>query len=187
VTTVRGKAILIIALVLGAPMAHSADQPPSEDEKISEYLTHHRAEMIRITAKPHPVVSAISLQCRLLTPPTSFPHNPHGEHWIHVFVSPKATNIMTSGQGKYPLGTTILKQKFTDPAGEKTEFYTGMRNREAGYNPECGDWEFFTLDQRGSKVTARGKIESCMDCHAKYKQTDFVARSYLAGQRLLAQ
>jgi hypothetical protein len=179
-----GKTAFIIALVLGASITPSADRLRSEDEKIWEFLNYHRAEMVRVTATPHFVVSSLSLQC---VRPSPVPHNPHGTHWIHVFVSPNATNIMTSGKGIYPLGTMILKQKFTDPAGEKTEFYTGMRKREPGYNPETGDWEFFTLDQSGSKVTARGKIESCMDCHAKYKQTDFVARSYLAGKQQLSE
>ena len=87
-----------------------------------------------------------------------------------------------SGKGKYPKGTIILKQKFTDEAAKNTEFYTGMRKRQAGYNPEAGDWEFFTLNRSGHTVTARGKIESCMDCHTKYKATDFVSRRYLGTE-----
>jgi hypothetical protein len=137
---------------------------------------HHRKEMARVTAKPYRVNWAGSPLCAR---PNSIPHSPHGEHWIHVFVSPGGTNAMTTGKGTYPVGTVILKQKFLDAGGTNTDFYTGMRKRERGYNPELGDWEFFTLDRGGYMVTARGKIESCMDCHTKYKTTDFVSRRYL--------
>ena len=34
------------------------------------------------------------------------------------------------------------------------------------------------LNASGELVTARGKIDSCMDCHAKYDKTDFVTRRY---------
>jgi hypothetical protein len=151
----------------------------SEDEKIWDYLMQHRKEMARVTEKPYRVNWTGAPLC---IRPTSISHSPHGEHWIHVFVSPSGTNAMATGKGTYPIGTVILKQKFLDAEGTKTDFYTGMRKQESGYNPELGDWEFFTLDSGGHTVTARGKIESCMDCHTKYKAADFVSRRYLTSK-----
>jgi Cytochrome P460 len=147
-----------------------------EDEKIWDYMMHHRKEMVRVTEQPFHVLWFGASLCQR---PNTIPHTPHGEHWIHVFISPNGVDVMKSGKGVYPEGTIILKEKFKDEAGEKTEFFTGMRKSERGYNPESGDWEYFTLDARGDTVTARGKIESCMDCHAKFRKTDFVARVYL--------
>jgi hypothetical protein len=115
--------------------------------------------------------------CSVVPPGRLF--TPHDEFWIHVFINPEAADIIKSGKGVYPEGTIILKQKFLDAEAKQTEFYTGMRKREKDYNPRYGDWEFFTLDQAGTKVTARGKIDSCMDCHANWKETDFVSRKYL--------
>ncbi|HSH16054.1 MAG TPA: cytochrome P460 family protein [Verrucomicrobiae bacterium] len=112
-------------------------------------------------------------------PPFHEPHQPHDDFWIHVFINPEAADIIKSGKGIYPEGTIILKQKFLDAGAKQTEFYTGMRKREKYYNPDYGDWEFFTLDSTATKVTARGKIDSCMDCHANWKETDFVSRKYL--------
>ena len=37
--------------------------------------------------------------------------------------------------------------------------YTGMLKREKGYNPDAGDWEFFTLDSKAMLVTAR--VRTC--------------------------
>ncbi len=134
------------------------------------------AELIRVTEKPHQVPNLGSL-CS--PPPAGSLFTPHDEFWIHVFVTPEAAEVIKSGKGVYPEGTIILKQKFLDEAATQTEFFTGMRKREKGYNPAYGDWEFFTLDKTGTKVTARGKIDSCMDCHANFKATDFVSRKYL--------
>jgi hypothetical protein len=138
-------------------------------------LQHQRPAMVRVTEEPFRVVWG---GLELCNRPAM--RAPHEDHWIHVFISPGGTNAMRTGKGTYPVGTVILKQKFLDGAGTKTDFYTGMRKREAGYNPELGDWEFFALDLTGETVIARGKIESCMDCHSKYAKTDFVSRSYLA-------
>lgn len=179
-THVSGWLPLLVAfLFVGSP--HAADAPKAErqfpeDEKIWAYLMQNRAEMVRVTPKPVRINWAGAPLCQR---PNHIRHSPHGEHWIHVFVSPGGTNAMTTGKGTYSEGTMILKQKFEDAEGKTTEFYTGMRKRERGYNPELGDWEFFMLDAGGHMVTARGKIESCMDCHSKYPKTDFVSRRYL--------
>jgi hypothetical protein len=158
------------------PETNAGKRQLPEDEKIWDYLGRHRRDLIRITPKPYRINWAGAPLCKR---PNYIPHSPHGQHWIHVFVSSIGTNAMATGRGVYPVGTIILKQKFQDAAGEKTEFYTGMRKRENGYNPEMGDWEFFMLNSSGNTVTARGRIESCMDCHAKYPTTDFVSRRYL--------
>ena len=165
-----------VAVFFGVWALRAADGTLPEDEKIWDYLIHHDKEMVRVTTSPYRVSWAGTPLCNR---PNVIPHSPHGEHWINVFVSPSGTNAMTTGKGTYPVGTLILKQKFSDASGTNTEFYTGMRKREQGYNPDLGDWEFFTLDRGGYTVTARGKIESCMDCHAKFKATDFVSRRYL--------
>ena len=174
----------LCVLALGGYCAHTAAAGAAsgrrelpEDEKIWAYLSGHRDKMVRVTRKP---VYVTWLGTELCARPNMLPHTPHGEHWIHVFVSPEGRKTMIEGKGVYPQGTYILKQKLLDQAGVKTDFYTGMRKREKGYHPELGDWEFFTLDSGGQMVTARGKIDSCIDCHKQYRSTDFVSRRYLA-------
>lgn len=172
--------ILAVTILCVFNTASAADRKIPEDEKIWDCVMNHRKDMVRVTQKPHYVTWVGSPLCRR---PNMYPHTPHGEHWIHVFVNPVGMNTMATGIGTYPEGTIILKQKFLDAEGTKTEFYTGMRKREIGYNPEMGDWEFFTLNSGGYTVTARGKIESCMDCHSNYKTTDFVSRQYLKPKK----
>ena len=85
----------------------------------------------------------------------------------------------------FPPGTVILKQKFRDAAVLEPLLYTGMLKREKGYNPACGDWEFFAVTGDGKSVTERGRVSSCMACHRRYSKSDFVTKEYpirLPGQ-----
>ncbi len=87
---------------------------------------------------------------------------------------------MRSGKDQYPVGTIILKEKKLDANNEaSTELFTGMLKREQGYNPECGDWEFFVVNGDGRRVLARGRIDSCVECHQAYVKSDFVVREYV--------
>jgi hypothetical protein len=133
--------------------------------------------LVRVTNRPVHIVSLNSRLCR----PGRSPDGPHHDHWIDVYVTRSGYSVMKSGTGVYPKGTMILKQKYTDPEGKKTDLFTGMRKREKGYNPETGDWEFFVLNSTRTSATALGRIESCIDCHASFKSNDFVSRDYLAG------
>lgn len=86
---------------------------------------------------------------------------------------------------EYPIGGVIVKEKrvgfFSDPEHEdelnsygsdQFDGVGGMIKREPGFDPEHGDWEYFYFED-ASKIT-RGKIQSCIECHAMARETDFV-------------
>lgn len=170
----------LLVVSLGALSACTpAGTPHSDipaDEQIWDYLTTHGKAMVQVTPQPYRVNWRGSALCER---PNTVVHSPHGEHWIHVRISAEAAPILKTGKGTYPVGTLILKEKFKDAAGKVTDFFTGMRKRETGYNPDAGDWEYFLLEGQGDQVIARGKIASCIDCHANFADTDFVSRRYL--------
>lgn len=95
---------------------------------------------------------------------------------IHVFVTPEGATAFKDPAATFPPGTVILKQKFPEANAAEANFYTGMLKREKGFNPDCGDWEFFTMLGDRRSVVSRGRIESCMDCHRNYARTDFVTK-----------
>lgn len=102
----------------------------------------------------------------------------YGQAELQVYVTSPGRRAIKDGSVGFPLGTMILKQKFPGPYATSAELFTGMLKREKGFNPDCGDWEFFTLTGDGKTVTSRGRIESCMDCHKDFLKTDFVSRKY---------
>jgi hypothetical protein len=69
-------------------------------------------------------------------------------------------------------------EKQTELPQHDPELFTVMLKREAGYHPECGDWEFMVVSGDAKQVLARGKLDSCVACHKDHKQTDFVTQLY---------
>jgi hypothetical protein len=86
---------------------------------------------------------------------------------------------------RFPKGAVIIKRKFDkrkfDGSSQNRTpiLSTVMIKREAGYNPQGGDWEFAVVSGDGKNVEAKGKLENCMGCHASRRETDFVFKSYL--------
>jgi hypothetical protein len=105
---------------------------------------------------------------------------PHKDKFVSVYVNDTGKSAMMSEPvRKFPVGSIIVKEKFSTAEGGSPELMTAMRKREAGYNPESGDWEYLVINGEGTKVEARGKLDECMSCHAAVGKQDFVFRSYL--------
>jgi hypothetical protein len=155
----------------------SAEKPTRSEISIESRLSN----LVRVTKKPHKMKPAVSAACapafsrdvghqRLLRTTDAV---------IHVYVSPEAQVAMSARDATpFPIGTLILKQKFNDSSARDVVLYTGMLKQPQGYNPDCGDWEFFTLSADAKTITSQGRIESCMACHRDYAATDFVTKQY---------
>ena len=108
------------------------------------------------------------------------PDNPHLEKFVNVFVNDAGRRAMLEKlRPRFPVGSLIVKEKLPSRDAAAPELLTAMYKREAGYDPEGGDWEYLVLDGRGREVQARGKLESCRACHQAVAHTDFVSRDYL--------
>jgi len=140
-------------------------------------------KLVGVTERPFYVEpTATSVACASVTQSNPMLDSPREEHWIHVYVTPSGQRTLVTGKGEYPEGTLILKQKFFDEKGTKTDLYTGMRKREKGYNPAAGDWEFFVLNADATSVESVGRLRSCIGCHAPFRSTDFVSRRYVTAK-----
>jgi hypothetical protein len=137
-------------------------------------------ELVRVTAKPFHVLPRNPAACESQS--ARAPMSPHKGHWIHVYVTQVGYDTMMSGKGTYPPGTIILKEKFRDAAATQTDLFTGMLKHEKGYAPKTGDWEFFVLNSKATAVTTAHNVQSCINCHAPLRSTDFVSRRYLTAK-----
>jgi len=186
------KATSILPMLLGffATATSFAGETPSDASLIA--FAQQRTNAVRMTDKPMMMSAPSAVSCYI--PPAqlrvyqkqqanpSFPKDPHVAKYVHVFVSLQGAPAMLTNSAAFPVGTIILKEKFSDPEGKHTELFTGMIKHEPGYNPDCGDWEFFALSANAKKITARGKIESCMTCHREFPESDFVTKTYISDR-----
>ncbi|HEX7314036.1 MAG TPA: cytochrome P460 family protein [Pyrinomonadaceae bacterium] len=106
--------------------------------------------------------------------------SPHIDKFVNVFVNDAGRRAMLKElRPRFPVGSLVVKEKLPAYDAKEPELLTAMYKREAGYDPEGGDWEYLVLDGQGREVRARGKLESCRACHQAAADTDFVTRHYL--------
>ena len=183
--------VLVIAMEPGKAPPAAAPSNVGNNAAWLQFIAERAATMKRVTDKPFTMDAELAVRCDLPKPKDRPENNPHRGHQAHVYITPGGEEILSSGKGTYPVGTLIVKEKFPSSLSEQSaakkkagaqqppELFTVMLKREAGYNPECGDWEFMLVTGDLQQVAARGKLDSCAACHQEYKQTDFVTRAYL--------
>lgn len=95
--------------------------------------------------------------------------------FVTVWVNGRGQEMMFQAEGReFPVGTTIVKEKFNGPELFVPELLTIMIKREKGYFPGVGDWEFAVAEMPAKKIVERGKLERCAACHRRQAARDFV-------------
>lgn len=162
----------ILVLPLGAV--------PTDDELLA--FVKKRAELERVTPEPVEVAGRCSMDPVLTK-------EPRAKATFHIFANESAVLPIFDPWGKFPEGSLILKETITKEDG-KTELFTGMWKREKDYFPDCGDWEFFTVDSAATQVVERGKLNRCAACHGDMVTGDHVSKFHalpaqLSGGRIV--
>jgi hypothetical protein len=131
-------------------------------------------DYVRVTDRPFLMHAPTAKQCVINT------HvDVHGDRFCDVFISKAVESVIRAGAAEYPVGTLVIKSKYPDEERSKIELYTVMRKMPVGYWPEHGDWEFSVLDSEKKHVLARGRVESCANCHDAYAASGYLPRTYL--------
>ena len=102
---------------------------------------------------------------------------PHTSPRIRVYATTSSAESIVDGSDDVPVGTVVLKEK-ADEMEFPTGSYTGMLKRSGGYDPDCGDWEFFVVDAFDG-VVERGRIAGCAECHRGFAETGYLSLAYL--------
>lgn len=95
--------------------------------------------------------------------------SPHGE-FLKLYVNKKAYKALEKGKETMPNHAIIVKENYN----KKRELVaiTPMYKVE-GYDMENADW-YWTKYGKDGKIMASGKVQSCIECHAKAKATDYL-------------
>ena len=175
-----GVAIALMASAFGSAAIQGWNA--NDDQKLAQavgaVLKQDQAGLHRVTKKTFRMSDRTAALCKPIIPAPR--HSPHFEYYCHVYVNHLALEPMNSGTEVYPEGSLIIKQKFSDQRGTKTELFTVMRKMGRDYDPENHDWEYSIVDASAKTVLSRGRTDSCIHCHADYASTDYVTRIYLS-------
>lgn len=168
----RNVRLVLVGIVAATALAGAAAPEPDLVARLDGYTSWGK-----VNAEPFKMAPAVSVLCAA---PATQLANPH-DAYIDVYVNDAGREAMLSATPEvFPVGTIIVKEKRTDVSAASPELLTVMIKREAGYNPEVGDWEFAVMDGAARTVRESGRIESCMSCHVTQKAADFVYRPYVS-------
>ena len=167
------KVLVLIALLLVTGCTHygqkEAVKPLTDVEKAGQLWAMMQKEDYRNTWKMWPGKEAFYKGS-----------HPHGA-LLTTYVSESAHDAIVNKKGSLPDGAIIIKENYMPD--KKLGAITVMK-REAGYNPDAGDyfWVKFGGDgsvltmkkEDGSEMALAGKVPGCIGCHSAVKVNDFL-------------
>lgn len=172
----------MLVMGLGVCLVSSESDQPHDGVTVLNAVRNLK-ELIRVTDKPFKMDAVASTLCAAPSSARRDPNDVHQDYYCHVYISKAGLPVMKSGEGTYPEGTVVVKQKFADQRAKTVELYTAMRKRQPGYDPEHGDWEYSVVNAKATKVLSRGRTDSCIECHQPYAPTDYITRLYLSDEK----
>ena len=175
--------VIVIALaVVAAGFMQPSAMPRLEGGDTDNILTQLAGYRQWALVNPTPVIMdrRAAAACAIVLQSDTTSLNPHSTRYISVYVNRLGQEAMMKHLNPvFPEGSIIVKEKFVNQFARKPELLTVMVKRNQGYHPNTGDWEYLVTDGAASHVEERGKLERCNTCHASYKDTDYVTRTYL--------
>jgi hypothetical protein len=170
------KYLWVAIAALTAVTWAASDDPEFLSRVVAKLDTLHR-----VTDAPHRMADSTIVFCRVAYN-TNIHEGSATPAYCHVYVTADGKEPMASGKGHYPLGAVIVKAKLDSEKSRDPVLYTVMRKMEEGYDAAHGDWEYAVLDGPSERVLARGRIDSCIECHQQYAATDYVTRAYMKSK-----
>lgn len=169
------KYIVVAHAFLAAVSLAAPDDPELLCRLVADLNSLHR-----VTAAPHRMADSTATSCSVASYNTNIHEGENAPAYCHVYVTPGAREPMTTGRGVYPRGSVIVKAKLNSERSSNAVLYTVMRKMPQGYDDKHGDWEYAVLDGSSKRVVARGKIDSCIECHKEHASADYVTRAYMS-------
>ncbi len=78
---------------------------------------------------------------------------------------------------RFPTGSIIVREKLVGKNKPTVKSLAVMIKRQSSFSPESGGWQFLYLNPKTLAVTRKDQA-TCLTCHGRKKETDFVFNSY---------
>jgi len=94
--------------------------------------------------------------------------------WFDLYINPLAKKAYIQQSSLLPVGSIVVKPLYPDSDRSEISKLTIMIKMEKGYDSGNGDWWYGVYDETGMEGWYKGKIKSCIKCHAHGKETDYM-------------
>jgi hypothetical protein len=176
----RWTALVLVGLFVGClPEPEPPVAPPKRETLGFDYK-----DWPTVTEKPYKVKPATYMLCAPASMAQFQDRGPHTDCAVVVRVNSIGLEFFKSRKPA-PVGTVVIKEKHAKGQANGPTAVAAMIKREAGYDPDHGDWEyaFEQLQPEEKRKVERGKLSSCIECHQGARNTDYLFRPYLRAAR----
>jgi len=94
--------------------------------------------------------------------------------FVDIYVNKKAEMTYRTRGKHYPVGSISYKPLFFKANSKTPSIVVIMKKMQKGYDPKHNDWWYGVYDETGKEAYYKGKITSCIKCHAQVSQTDYL-------------
>ena len=188
---------LALALLLGITLGVHASRrgSPTIEELTPEKVVSAYARYTCLTPSNYQVDEGLLMLCRGANQEdvkrAETDTGPHAYSEVRVLMDITAEAALKSGTEIFPVGAVVVKEKvahqypYLKEAPRRPNSVTGMIKRAPGYDPQNGDWEYF-IQEAGAPLE-KGKIATCIGCHAKTPGPDHLFVPWLKRKAALAR
>jgi hypothetical protein len=183
------KTLKVLSFVVAAALCISValvlSRPVKSDTPNSASVIDGYKNWTHVNPEPKLVPAQVAALCAPVTARNSGldQTSPHRDKFVVVYVNDVGrTAMMEKLSPTFPQGSLIVKEKLATRDSNTPELLTVMRKREAGYDPERGDWEYLVFNGAGTTIQESGKLQKCQECHVREKATDYVSRDYMPAE-----
>lgn len=139
-------------------------------------LTEQYKTLELVTPDPYFISPEVWLSCMAPNPlEEALLQSEHAGVAVRLYASEEAFTILQEGEGRnFPTGSIIVKEKLLNPDDTEPTALGMMIKREAGFDPNAGDWEFAYWIQDGGFIEGNEALSNCVQCHHEQTTTDMV-------------
>ncbi|MBC8064471.1 MAG: cytochrome P460 family protein [Chlorobia bacterium] len=189
----RAANIFFGVFTTGAVIAAAITQPNSADPREEAIKNYRQWPLIT----PEAVYMEPWVASLCMPVPRLQKSNPHVPTYFKVYVNGVGKAAMRSKDGqRFPVGSIIVKEKFEHVmtlqeqwasnkpnAGKPKSFgkpnlLTVMVKRSKGFDPQNGDWEYYTAAGNGKPNPSDLSMKHCQSCHRSEEAKDYTFRIY---------
>ena len=176
--TITSYALLLAAVSVFA-IARGQENPSKSgamsDTSMSEIRNYR--DMFRVNKKPIDMVESTRFMC---APPTMV-YGPHYDPGVVYYINEIARQSLTtySNSKLFPVGSIIVKEKQERRTDDTVQIVTVMKKVHAGSSEDSWQYKMYDarnwteIDRSNHGASAAGR--SCIDCHRRYKDNDYVS------------
>ena len=94
--------------------------------------------------------------------------------FVDIYVNKIAEKAYKTRAKLFPVGSISYKPLFYNATKKEPSMIVVMKKMQKGYDPKHNDWWYGVYDVPGQKAYYKGRIKSCIKCHAQVAETDYL-------------